>query len=266
VRAAGAAVPSALLSALERSFAGDGAVSNQVNLTSFGVLALRAVGAPLPPMTLGWLLRQQNGDGGFSFATAGGGSDVDDTAAALEALAAAGGAPGASTARAVGFIRSHQNPDGGFATQGAGDSNAQSTAWAIQGLIATGVDPASVHRPGGASPLDYLTSLIAPDGHVRYSRGADQTPVWVTAEAAMALDRKPLPLRPARAARAPSRHHAALSRRAKGARQANHLARPRRQAISRHRTHARAPAAPTNALAADAAVATALALAPLGMA
>ena len=43
-------------------------------------------------------------------------------------------------------------------------------------------------RRHGASPLDYLRSLIAPDGHVRYSRGTDQTPVWVTAQALMALE------------------------------------------------------------------------------
>ena len=34
---------------------------------------------------------------------------------------------------------------------------------------------------GGRSPLDYLASLQAADGHYRYSRSSDQTPVWVTA-------------------------------------------------------------------------------------
>src|SRR5581483_10376274 len=83
---------------------------------------------------------------------------------------------------------------------------AQSTAFAVQGLLAAGVDPSSVRRHG-ASPLDYLRSLIAADGHVRYSRGADQTPVWVTAEAIMALDGKSLPLSPVpRRARPPARH------------------------------------------------------------
>jgi hypothetical protein len=77
---------------------------------------------------------------------------------------------------------------------GAG-SNAQSTAFAVQGLLAAGVDPNSLHRRG-ASPIDYLRSLIAADGHVRYSREADQSPVWVTAEALMALDAKALPLAP----------------------------------------------------------------------
>jgi len=69
-----------LLAALARATGPDGAVSDQVNLTAFAVLALRGAGAPVRSRTLGWLAAQQNGDGGFSFAAGGaGGSDVDDT-------------------------------------------------------------------------------------------------------------------------------------------------------------------------------------------
>ena len=186
-----------LLAALERDMGGDGSVSDQVNLTSFAVLALKAAGVVPSARTLSWLARQQDQDGGFNFATAGGTSDVDDTGAALEALAGAGGQSAASArARAVGFIRAQQNPDGGFPAGSGASSNAQSTAWAIQGLLAAGVDPDSLHRGGAPSPAQYLQSLIAGDGHVSYARGSDQTPVWVTAEAAMALARKPLPLAP----------------------------------------------------------------------
>ena len=63
-----------------------------------------------------------------------------------------------------------------------GPVNAQSTAWAVQGLVAAGVSPRSVRR-GGRSPLDYLASVQAGDGHYRYSRSSDQTPVWVTGQA-----------------------------------------------------------------------------------
>jgi energy-coupling factor transport system substrate-specific component len=263
VRAAGAGVPPGLLGALEHAFASDGSVSQQVNLTSFGVLALRAAGRPLPSTTLGWLLRQQNRDGGFSFATAGGASDVDDTAAALEALVAAG-APGAPMTRAANYVRSQQNGDGGFPAQGATGSNAQSTAWAVQGLIAAGVDPAAVHRPGGPAPTQYLSSLIAPDGHVRYSRGNDQTPVWVTAEAAMALAGKALPLTPVPAptTHRPPRPHAAAHPAARPRRAGAHTAAP--AAAKRLRAPRRSASAPTmSALAGDAGVATALLLAPL---
>ncbi len=49
-------------------------------------------------------------------------------------------------------------------------------------------------RSGGRSGLDYLASLQASDGHYRYSRASDQTPVWVTAQAMMAANRRSLPL------------------------------------------------------------------------
>ncbi|MBV9198022.1 MAG: hypothetical protein JO168_28160, partial [Solirubrobacterales bacterium] len=199
-----------LTSALARRFGRDGSVSGQVNLTAFGVLALRAAGAGVPAGALAWLIHQQNGDGGFGFSTAGAPSDVDDSAAALEALAGAGGAAAPARARAVRFIAAQQNRDGGLPEQGGDGSNAQSTAWAVQGLIAAGVNPGSLHRGGAPSPLAYLSSLIASDGHLRYARGSDQTPVWVTGEAAMALALKPLPLVPV--PRQPSAAGAATSR------------------------------------------------------
>ncbi len=103
--------------------------------------------------------------------------------------------------RAAAFLVRRQNADGGFPLVPGGASNAQSTAWAVQGLLAAGRDPAKVRR--SRDPLAYLRSLTSPSGEVRYSRTSRQTPVWVTAQAVMALARKPLPLKPvARAKRA----------------------------------------------------------------
>jgi Prenyltransferase and squalene oxidase repeat len=196
VRAAGASARSFgghdLIATLERRIRRDGSLSDQVNWTAFGVMALRSDGLSPPPKMLGWLASQQGGDGGFGFASGGGASDIDDTGAALEAL----GRGGTATARAVGYLRRHQNRDGGFPSQPGGESNAQSTAWAVQGLLAAGVNPSSLHRGGATSPTAYLRTLIVGDGHVRYSRTSDQTPVWVTAQALMAIERKPLPLAP----------------------------------------------------------------------
>jgi hypothetical protein len=194
----------------------------------------------------------------------------------LEALAGAGGA-GAAHARsgAIRYLRRQQDADGGFPAMPGAGSNAQSTAFAVQGLVAAGVDPGTLRRRG-ASPLDYLRGLIAPDGHVRYSRSADQTPVWVTAEALLALDAKPLPLAPvARRAAPPVRHavppatapthHAATAAAAHG---------PRHSAPATTRHHAAAALPPTVAratsdprldrLASDVGILTALWLAPLG--
>ena len=186
-----------LVSALEGDVGRNGSVSDQTNWTAFAVMALRAAGITPGPATVPWIVRQQDADGGFNYGTRGGQSDVDDTGAVLEALAGAGGsASSRARARAVHYLRSQQDRDGGFASQPGSGSNAQSTAFAVQGLIAAGVDPASLHRRGAPSPLDYLRSLIAGDGHVLYARATDQTPAWVTGEALMALEGKPLPLAP----------------------------------------------------------------------
>ncbi|HEY2259820.1 MAG TPA: prenyltransferase/squalene oxidase repeat-containing protein [Solirubrobacteraceae bacterium] len=193
-----------LVAALMAHVRRNGSVSGQVNLTAFAVLALRSAGVAVPARTIAWLDRQQDRDGGFSFAGAGGSSDIDDTGAALEALAGRGGPSGAVRRRAVGYLRRQQDRDGGFPQQPGGDSNAQSTAWAVQGLAAAHVAAASVRHGGSPSPLGYLRSLIAPDGHVRYARGSDQTPVWVTGQAIMALQGKPLPFPAPVAARSPS--------------------------------------------------------------
>jgi Prenyltransferase and squalene oxidase repeat len=184
-----------LVAELRADFRPDGSVNNQTNWTSFAVLALRAAGVAPPPDTLAWLVRQQDSDGGFNFATRGGLSDVDDTGAALEALAGVGGSAAShARTRAVAYIRGQQDRDGGFPSMPGAGSNAQSTAFGVQGLLAAGVDPGSLHRRGAPSPLDYLRSLITADGHVRYARSTEGTPVWVTAEALMALDGKPLPI------------------------------------------------------------------------
>jgi prenyltransferase beta subunit len=255
-----------LVSTLDRAIGRDGAVADQTNLTAFAVLALRAAGARATPRTLAWLVDQQDHDGGFNYATAGAASDVDDTGAVLEALA--GDTRAAATRarrRAVSFITRHQNRDGGFPSSPGDASNAQSTAWAVQGLIAVGRAPESLHRNGAPSPLTYLRSLIASDGHIRYSRTSDQTPVWVTAQAVMALTRKVLPL-PAMATHGRAHGHRHVVRRTLAV---------HRKAVQHMRSAPRVrsvktvvpSAAPgvSATLATDAGILDALALAPIGV-
>jgi prenyltransferase beta subunit len=188
-----APVQRGLVSALIARRRPDGSFGEQVNLTTFAILALRVAQVAPAADTLRWLAEQQDGDGGFGFGPRGGTSDPDDTGAVLEALA---GDPAAAAvrSRAVSYLRRVQDEDGGFASAPGSGSNAQSTAWAVQGLIAAGVDPAGLRARGAASPLGYLVSLTAADGRVAYARGVVQTPVWVTAEALMALEGQALPI------------------------------------------------------------------------
>jgi hypothetical protein len=169
----------------------DGSWGAQVNPTAFGILALRAAGSTSGNgRSAGWLRAAQNQDGGWGFA-AGTPSDADSTGAVLQGLAAVGSRAGIPAA--VSYLRGVQRSGGGFALA-SGPVNAQSTAWAAQGLVAAGVSPASV-RSGG-SGLSYLSSVQARDGHYRYSATSDQTPVWVTGQVLLAVNEAAFPLNP----------------------------------------------------------------------
>jgi prenyltransferase beta subunit len=177
----------------------DGSFGHLVNLTAFAILALRAAGEPAGSTVVKdaarWLAHQQNRDGGFGYAARGAASDIDDTGAALQGVVAASVPDGPVVSQAVAFLARAQSADGGYPQERGGESNAQSTAWAVQGLLAAGSDPGGLTRHG-RSPLDYLAGLVASDGSVRYSSTSEQTPVWVTGEALAALAGKPLPIAP----------------------------------------------------------------------
>jgi energy-coupling factor transport system substrate-specific component len=188
-----------LVAELDQDRKPTGSVDGLVDHTAFGIFAFRAAGdgpgSTRVQAAVRWLSRQQNADGGFGFARHGTASDVDNTGSSLQALVAAGRGSSRQARRALAYLRAHQNPDGGFPLNPGGASNAQSTAWAIQGLIAAGRNPALVRR-GGRSAIAFLRTLTGPDGAVRYSRTSKQTPVWVTGQALTALARKTFPVAP----------------------------------------------------------------------
>ena len=120
-------------------------------------------------------MRAQTKSGGFAWAI-GLRPDTDDTAAAVQALAAAG-VHGPSIVRALAFLRMRERPDGGFELQPGTGSNVQSTSWAIQAFIAA------------------RTKAPAADGSLRFSPRYATTPLWVSGQALPALERRPFPLR-----------------------------------------------------------------------
>jgi hypothetical protein len=201
-RPANAAIDLALrvlaLRALGRSAAGeldrlqelrrrDGRIGPLVNSTIWGMLAFRSAGRPAGATTVRYLLRRQTRAGGWSW-TPRGAPDSTDTAAAVQALRAAGvGKRARALRRAFAFLGRLHNRDGGFALVRGRDSDAQSTAWALQASAAAGRRP-----PRGARA--FLLRLRRADGSLRYSRRYAVTPVWVTAQALPALAGKPFPL------------------------------------------------------------------------
>jgi energy-coupling factor transport system substrate-specific component len=177
-----------LIAAIRARRRADGSISGYVSYTAFGILALRAAGVPVGGSTVGWLTEAQREDGGFGLVPSAT-SDSDMTGAALQALAAAGRGRSAAARRAAGWLRANQNDDGGFGQFRGRSSNAQSTSYAVQGLVAVDAGGATLSRA-----LGYLRGLQRRNGSVAYSSTSRQTPVWVTAQALMALERTPLPV------------------------------------------------------------------------
>jgi len=159
-----------------------------VNETMWTVLALRAVGEEPPAAFIRAILSAQAKSGAFPWLR-GGKPDSNDTAAAIQALRAAGlGAGNASIRRAVVALRAFQARDGGFSLTRGREPDAQSTAWAIQGLLSAGEEP-------GKAPFRFLSRLRRADGSYRYSVRYGATPVWVTAQVIPALTGRPFPFR-----------------------------------------------------------------------
>jgi hypothetical protein len=166
----------------------DGSYEGWPNSTAYAVLALRSAGIVNVGDSLEWLRGAQNEDGGWGDYEHSP-SDADATGAVLQALD-----PSSKAAkRGVDYLRQTQQPGGGWRLGGNGALNTQSTAWAIEGLLAAGANPAQFIR-GGTSAYGYLEANQVGDGHYRYSSKSDQTPVWVTSEVVVAAAKQHLPL------------------------------------------------------------------------
>jgi prenyltransferase beta subunit len=174
-----------LVAELRADRRGDGSFDGLVNQTAFAVMALEAAGVKTRK-SVHWLEKQQNQNGGFGFDAEDG--SPEDTGYVLEALVAGGRRGSGTLRRAVAYMEDRQKASGGFAGDGL-EVNAQATAFAVQGLIAAGRSGREVRKG-----IAYLRSLQTGSGSIRYARGDGRTPVWVTAEALPALERKSFPL------------------------------------------------------------------------
>lgn len=188
-----------LVARLRAKQRGDGSYEGQPSATALAAIALRTAGATGGlEANLGWLHGAQNEDGGWGEAI-GAPSSANATGAVLQALS-----PGTKVSKAgLSYLRNTQRQGGGFATGADGAVNTESTAWAVQGIVAAGGDPGSFRR-GGASALDYLGAHQEADGHYRYSGESDQNPVRTTAQAIPAAAGMTFPVpTPARVPRPP---------------------------------------------------------------
>lgn len=131
---------------------------------SYALLALKTVGVNPAASAVGWLTAQQCADGGFpsyrkdtAVACDPKHEDTNATGIAVQALAALGG-HSAATTKAVAWLATVQNADGGWSYNPGGASDPDSTGVVIGALKAAGKDPAATAK-GGKTPYDALRTF-----------------------------------------------------------------------------------------------------------
>jgi hypothetical protein len=156
--------------------------------SAYAVLALRAAGAnSAATPTVEWLRKVQGSEGGWGNRPDSE-STPEVTGAVLQVLT-----PGsAASERALDYLRKSKRKNGGFAPGNNLSANAQATAWASQGLLAAGKDPAGFGD--GKSSFAYLRSLQADEGYFLQSPNLESSPVWVTADVLVPLSGNHLPI------------------------------------------------------------------------
>ncbi|MFE2265732.1 prenyltransferase/squalene oxidase repeat-containing protein [Streptomyces griseosporeus] len=135
---------------------------------SLALLAQHTVGVEPAAKAVDWLTGQQCANGAFAAFRADPAKacdakvmvDTNSTAAAVQALAALGGHD-AQTGKAVTWLKSVQNKDGGWGYTPGGASDANSTSVVVGALTAVGQKPDAV-RKDGKSPSDALLKLALP--------------------------------------------------------------------------------------------------------
>ncbi|MEY2247618.1 prenyltransferase/squalene oxidase repeat-containing protein [Streptomyces sp. BF23-18] len=188
-----AALPSGLFGSTDPTYDG-------VWRQSLALLAQHTVGVRPAEKAVDWLTGQQCANGAFAAYRADAAAacdaktqvDTNSTAAAVQALAALGGQDEA-TKKAVTWLKSAQNKDGGWGYMAGGPSDTNSTSVVIGALKAVGEKPASVSKDG-KSPLDALLKLSTacdaegdgafayqPDKKGKLAANADATAAGVTA-------------------------------------------------------------------------------------
>jgi energy-coupling factor transport system substrate-specific component len=167
---------------------GNGSYQGWPGTSAYAVLALRAAGAnDSAAPTVEWLRKVQSREGGW-------GNEPDTestpeiTGAVLQVLT-----PGSRAADdALAYLRKSKRPNGGFAPGNNLSANVQATAWASEGLLAVGKDPAGFGT--GKSSFTYMRSLQTDEGYFLQSPNLESSPVWVTADTLVALSGNHLPV------------------------------------------------------------------------
>jgi hypothetical protein len=166
------------------------------------ILALVAMQSAGHPDTFNWLMAQQGPEGGWSFSgdQKPGAADTNTTGLVLQALGSvpAGALFKAQTDKALAYLHTQQNADGGFPyAQGdpnSSASDANSTALVVMALVAMGEDPAgAAWSKGGKTPATALLAFQNASGAFRYQMDQPDDNGGATYQAVPALLERALP-------------------------------------------------------------------------
>jgi len=150
---------------------------------AWAILGATAISETIPASALTALRDAQQTDGGWEWSV-GWGSDTNSTALAIQALVANGEAiTSTAIVSAVAFLRNAQVADGGFpyAPGATAESDANSTAYVIQALIAAGEEPdGTAWEKSGVSPVDYLVGMQLPSGAFEWTPGTGENALATT--------------------------------------------------------------------------------------
>jgi hypothetical protein len=135
---------------------------------AFSILGLKAAGVEPNPAAIQRLLTLRTPEGGWAFAGAGK-PDTNTTSVAVQALLATGSQPAdPPLQKALAYLLSQRNNDGGYPYQQGGDfgsdSDANSTAYVSQALTALGANSDT------ASTNAFLLTLQNPSGAFVYQK------------------------------------------------------------------------------------------------
>lgn len=173
-----------------------GAFSANAGFNAWGILGAIALSQTVPTTAVESLRASVTVSGGWEW-QAGWGPDSNTTALAIQTLIAAGEPITSSLViSGLAFLKSTQQADGGFAYDAPGQwgSDANSTAYALQALVAAGEDPLSERWSNeGANPISYLLSLQNEDGAFAWQAGGEAN-LLATQQAIPALLGRPYPI------------------------------------------------------------------------
>ena len=173
-----------------------GAYATDSGPNAWGILGTVALSETVPVTAVTTLRSAIQPEGGWEW-MAGFGPDSNTTALVIQTLIATG-EPLTATEIISGlaYLKAAQQPDGGFAydlTSGGG-SDANSTAYALQALVAANQDPTGeTWSAAGVSPIDYLLSLQLADGSFEWQVGTGGN-LFATQQVIPALLRRPYPI------------------------------------------------------------------------